>query len=613
MLLRMCTRFVHFAAWFVILPPRWSNLAEVFRRAWRVLSPEDRRRAFVLLAMLLGATGLETLGIGLLVPLLGILVDPTMLRRVPIVAQWLPNGELQVTAGAALLVGVTVVAFYLLKAVYLASVVRRQMSFAFGVQADISRRVFESCLARPYAFHASTNSAKLINTSLGEVQMFTNGVLIAGISLIAEVLVLLSVSLLLIAIEPVAALGSAAVLGVVAGGFYALIRRRLRHWGERRPILESQRLQHLQQGLSSVKELLLSGREVEFVRRYDESNRGVAAIMQREKSLSHVPRFGLEVFAVLSVVFIVVFLLAQGRDPQEVVPRVAVFAAACFRIVPSLNRISNSLQSLRFAYPAASAVELELAHCNRSPLPPPEPLVWRDSVRMCGVAFQYEGASEPVLRSVDLTINRGDRVGIVGPSGSGKSTLVNLLIGLLEPTSGTIKVDGADIRSCIRAWRAQVGYVPQSIALSDDTLIRNIAFGEMDAAIDKARVAQVVRLARLDSWVGSQASGLHARPGERGTRLSGGQLQRIGIARALYRSPSLLVLDEATSALDEGTESEVIDALSGLSRDITVLVITHRPSGLAICDRVIAVESGCVRELAVADAVSISPTEPNRA
>ncbi len=588
-------------------------MAEVFRRAWRVLSPSDRRRALAVLAMLLLATGLETLGIGLLVPLLGVLVNPAMLRDIPVVSAWLPDGELRVTAGAALLVGTGVVSFYLLKALYLALVVRRQMSFAFGVQADVSRRVFESCLGRPYSFHASTNSARLINASLGEVQVFTNGVLIAGIGLIAEVLVLLSVSALLIAIEPVAALVSAAVLGVFASAFYALIRRRLRRWGERRPILEAERLQHLQQGLSSVKELLLSGRESEFVRRYDESNRGVAAIMQREKSLSQVPRFGFEVFAVLSVVFIVVFLLGQGRDPQEVVPRVAVFTAACFRIVPSLNRISNALQSLRFAAPAAAAVEAELSRGSKLLPPPPDPLAWRESIQMRGVSFRYEGGTESVLRSVDLIIKRGDRIGIVGPSGSGKSTLVNVLIGLLEPTDGAIEVDGTDIRTCIRAWRAQVGYVPQSIVLSDDTLLRNIAFGEADAEIDEGRVDEVVRLARLGSWVDSQPAGLRALPGERGARLSGGQLQRIGIARALYRSPSLLVLDEATSALDEGTESEVLDAIARLPRDITVVVITHRPSALAVCDRVIAVEGGHMREFPAKPAVSIGDSEVKRA
>jgi ABC-type multidrug transport system fused ATPase/permease subunit len=588
-------------------------LSEVFRLAWRVLAPRDRRRALVLLAMLLVATGLETLGIGLLVPLLGVLVDPAILRQFPVVSGWLPDGELRVSAGAATLAGAAVVAFYLAKAAYLAWVVRRQMGFAFGVQADVSSRVFQSCLARPYSFHASTNSARLISTSLGEVQVFANGVLISGISLIAELLVLLSVSTLLIAIEPVAALASAAVLGLVAGGFYALIRRRLRLWGERRPILEALRLQHLQQGLSSVKEVLLSGREAEFVRRYNESNRGVAAIMQREKSLAQVPRFGLEVFAVLSVVFIVVFLLGQGRDPQEVVPRVAVFTAACFRIVPSLNRISNALQSLRFAAPAAAAVEAELSGGSKLLPPPPDPLAWRESIQMRGVSFRYVEGAESVLRSVDLIIKRGDRIGIVGPSGSGKSTLVNVLIGLLEPTDGAIEVDGTDIRTCIREWRAQVGYVPQSIVLSDDTLLRNIAFGEADATIDEVRVDEVLRLARLGPWVDAQPAGLRARPGERGARLSGGQLQRIGIARALYRSPSLLVLDEATSALDEGTESEVLDAITRLPRDITVVVITHRPSALVVCDRVISVEGGCVREFPATTADSIGVPEVKRA
>ena len=586
-------------------------MADAIRHAWRIISVRDRRGAAVLLALLLVATVLETVGIGLLVPLLGLLSAPEMLRRVPVVAGWLPEGELRVTAFAALAVGLAVVGFYVVKAGYLAWVVRRQMAFAFGVQADVSRRVFESYLSRPYSFHVGTNSSSLINNSLGEVQVFTNGVLIAGVSLVAEALVLVSVSALLVAIEPVAALASAVALGVVAIGFYVMVRRRLRLWGERRPVYEAQRLQHLQQGLSSIKELILSGRELEFVRRYDESNRGVAGILRREKALGQVPRLGLEVFAVLSVVFVVVLLLGQGREPSDVVPRVAVFAAACFRIVPSLNRISNSLQSLRFAAPVAAALDAELSRSSGPPSPPPVPMRWAGPIRVRALSFRYGDSADPVLRSVELEIRRGERIGIVGQSGSGKSTLINLLTGLLTPTDGTIEIDGADMSACLREWRAQVGYVPQSIVLSDDTLLRNIAFGEADRDIDEQRAMEVACLAQLGPLVESLPGGLRSRPGERGAKLSGGQLQRIGIARALYRSPALLVLDEATSALDEATESEVLTAIAALPRDITVAIVTHRTSALAVCDRVFSVEGGRARELVRGAVATLNDSEKN--
>lgn len=587
-------------------------MLEVAVRAWRVISPRDRKQAAVLLALLLLSTALETLGIGLVVPLLGVLSDPGVLRTFPLLSEIVPEGDLRVTPAAALAVGSALLSFYLLKALFLSWVVRRQMTFAFGVQSDVSRRIYESHLGRPYAFHVRVNSASLINKSLGEVQVFCNGVLIAGISLVSEMLVLLSVSALLVAIEPVAALGSAVALGAFAAGFYALVRRRLRLWGERRPMLEARRLQHLQQGLSGVKELILSGREAEFVRRYDESNRGVAEILGREKALAQMPRLGLEVFAVASVVAMVVLLLAKGRSETEIVPRVAVFAAACFRIVPSLNRIGNSLQSLRFAAPAAAALESDLAGAVGA-LPPPEPLRWRDAIRVKAASYRYDGASEPVLRSVNLSIGRGERVGIVGPSGSGKSTLVNLVTGLLTPSEGIIEVDGVDIGTMLRRWRAQVGYVPQSIVLSDDTLLRNIAFGEADQDIDEPRAREVAGLAQLGPWLDGQPDGIRLRPGERGARLSGGQLQRIGIARALYRRPSLLVLDEATSALDESTESEVLAAIAALPREITVLVVTHRASALAVCDRVIEVRDARVREVERPGRVTLASLEDHRA
>lgn len=584
-------------------------MIDAFRQAWGVISSRDQKRVLGLLALLLVATALETLGIGLLLPILGLIADPSRIRAVPVLASWIPEGEWRVTPSAALLVGAAVVAFYSIKAIYLSWVVRRQMAFAFGVQADVSRRIFASCLGQPFLFHTATNSATLINNSLGEVQIFTNGVLIAGVSLVAEILVLLSVSALLIIIEPIAAVAAATALGSVAAGFYALVRQRLRHWGRQRPVLEARRLQHLQQGLSSIKEVLLSGREAEIVRRYDESNRAVASILGREKSLAQLPRLGLEVFAVSSVLLMVVVLLGQGRDPVGIVPRVAVFAAACFRIAPSLNRISNALQSLRFAAPAAAALHSELSRSRGEPLAPPEPLRWSGSIRVRSVSFVYPGSSIAVLRSVSLDIVRGERVGIVGSSGSGKSTLVNLLAGLLIPTEGAIEVDGSDIRTGLREWRAQVGYVPQSIALSDDTLLRNIAFGQADDEVDEQRALEVARMAQLDPWLATQPEGIRSRPGERGARLSGGQLQRIAIARALYRRPSLLVLDEATSALDESTESEVLAAIAGLSRDITVLVITHRPSALSLCDRVLEVADGRVCAVGRGRTATLPPAE----
>jgi len=502
-----------------------------------------------------------------------------------------------------------VVTFYALKAIFLSWVVRRQMAFAYGVQADVSARIFESYLGQPYSFHMGTNSATLINNSMGEVQVFTNGVLISGVSLVAETLVLLAVSSLLIAIEPTAALVSALALGAVAAGFYSLVRRRVRHWGEQRPALEAQRLQHLQQGLSSIKEVLLSGREAEFVRRYDKSNRGVADILGREKALAQLPRLGLEVFAVVSVVLMAVVLLWQGRDPASIVPRVALFAAACFRIVPSLNRISTSLHSLRFAAPAAASLQSALSRPHGGSLPPPRPWRWGGAIRATSVSYRYPGSSRPVLQSVDLEILRGERLGIVGSSGSGKSTLVNLLTGLLEPTDGSIEVDGTDILARLREWRAQVGYVPQSIVLSDDSLLRNIAFGQADDEIDELRALEVAELAQLGPWLASQPDGVRSRPGERGARISGGQLQRIGIARALYRRPSLLVLDEATSALDESTEAEVLAAIAALPRDITVLVVTHRSSALALCDRVLEVADGHVFATARHRSVTLASAE----
>lgn len=571
------------------------------RDAWRVLSVDDRRRGILLLCALLLATALETIGVGLLLPVLGLLANPGSMRGIPFLGRLVPDDGGALPVRAMLAVSVSVIGFYVAKAFYLAWVTRHQMAFAFRVQADLSRRAFASSLLRPYAFHLRTNSADLISRALGEVQVFTQGVMISGLGLLAETLVLCSISALLLAVEPIAATTAAVVLGSMALGFQLVVRRRLRIWGERRPLLEAERLRHLQQGLLGAKEVILAGREEEFVRRYDASNRGVAMMLAREKALAQVPRFALEVLAVASVLVVVSVLLVRGAGMAEIVPRVALFAAACFRLAPSLNRVSTTLHSLRFSAPAAHALARDLGDAACVALPEPRPHAWHGSIRMHGVSFRYEGSASDVLSGVELEIRRGERVGIVGASGSGKSTLVNLLIGLLDPSTGSITVDQGDIRSFLRSWRAQVGYVPQSVALSDDDLESNIAFGIDRNRIDRERVAEVARLARIDGLLAGQAG---RRAGERGARLSGGQIQRIGIARALYRRPSLLVLDEATSALDEATEAEVLESVAALPRNVTVILIAHRGRALSICDRVVRVDAGGIHAPSTSDSIA---------
>jgi len=279
-----------------------------------------------------------------------------------------------------------------------------------------------------------------------------------------------------------------------------------------------------------------------------------------------------------------------------------LFAAAAFRLIPSVNRILAAMQSLRFSRPVIDTLheELKLGPLNPDGLPAKGAgstrRAFQSEMRLSGISYSYQGAAGAALDDMSLVIRQGEFVGFIGPSGSGKSTLVDVILGLLTPDAGQVMVDGQNIQQDLRAWQDQIGYVPQTIFLTDDTLRRNVAFGLREIQIDELAVHRAIKDAQLEEFVAGLPDGLETIVGERGIRLSGGQRQRIGIARALYHDPAVLVLDEATSALDTETEKGVMQAVMALQHNKTILVVAHRLSTVAHCDRLYRLEHGSVAD-----------------
>jgi ATP-binding cassette, subfamily B, bacterial PglK len=292
---------------------------------------------------------------------------------------------------------------------------------------------------------------------------------------------------------------------------------------------------------------------------------------------------------------LVSLLVTLRHEPSGALPLLGLYAYAGFRVIPSANRIMTYVNDLRYSRAWIHDLRADLAAL---PAPPPapagaaEPIRFGRELALERVSYAYAGAGDAVLTGVELTIARGESIGIVGPSGAGKSTLVDLLLGLLEPTAGRITVDGRDIASALGSWQRHIGYVPQEPFLLDDTIRRNVAFGIADADVDDRRVTTALRRAQLAEFVGGLRDGLDTLLGERGTRLSGGQRQRVAIARALYHDPEVLVFDEATSALDTTTERELIDSLEALRGVKTLVVIAHRLSTVRRCDRLALLRDG---------------------
>jgi len=564
-------------------------------KMYALLTPTERQGALRLLALMVVGMVVDTLGISLVIPGIAMLIEADLAKTHPRLQPLLE--ALGNPTRTELIVGamLTLIVFYLLRTAFLAFLAWRQSGFAYGVQAHLSQRLLTSYLGQPYTFHLQRNSAQLIRNATREVEFFTLYCLINALLIGTEGLVMLGIAALLLMIEPVGAVVVTLVMGLAAWIFSLATRGRLARWGLARQYHEGVRLQRLQEGLGGAKEVMLLGREAEFLKQYHTHNSASAILAQRQATVLQLPRLWLELLAVVGLAVLVLTMVAQGREITALVPALGLFAVAGFRFMPSLNRVLTAVQGFRYGQPTIQVLHDELGRA----VPESRPrragtLGFRGELRLSDVGYTYPGTSVPSLKNCSVLIRAGECLGIVGPSGAGKSTLVDVCLGLLTPTVGAVTLDSIDIRDDLRAWQNQIGYVPQSVYLTDDTLKRNIAFGLSDEEIDEAAVWRAVRDAQLEEFVRTLPSGLETVVGERGTTISGGQRQRVGIARALYHDPAVIVLDEATSALDVDTERGVLRAVSALHGRKTVMIVAHRLSTVVACDRILRLEEGRV-------------------
>lgn len=569
---------------------------EPFKKLWQLLTKEQRRASYTLLILMIIGMILETLGIGLVIPTLALMTDYNTISQY--LTESFGINLLENLSQEKLIISgmIVLVCVYTFKALFLGFLVWKQTLFVFGLQENLSKRLFKSYIKQPYTFHLQRNSAQLIRNVTTEVAILAT-VIQSVLALTTEGLVLLGIMVLLLIVEPIGAIFVISVLGLAGWVFHRLTKTHIYRWGKARQHHDGLRIQHLQQGLGGAKEVKLLGREEGFLSQFNRHNSASAHVGQRQRVLQFLPRLWLELLAVIGLAVLVLTMILQGKPAGSLLPTLGLFAAAAFRLMPSINKVLVSMQSLKYAVPVIDTLYNEFNQFKTSvQLNNNQLLTIRNNLIMNEISFRYPAVDKLALDNISFEIPFGSSIGIIGGSGAGKSTLVDIILGLLTPNSGSINIDGIDIQQNLRSWQDQIGYVPQTIYLTDNSLRQNIAFGISVDDIDEAAISSVIKAVQLESFVNELPDGLNTIVGERGVRLSGGQRQRIGIARALYHDPAVLVLDEATSSLDSETEMGVMDAVNALQHKKTILIVAHRLTTLKNCTQIIELEHGKIKQ-----------------
>ncbi len=575
---------------------------KVIRQLWHILAPRRRIEGAILLCGLALGALFEALSIGLIIPFIAVLKDPAVVLQAP-AAEWFLS-VLGIGDAQSLIIAFAVALFgaFVLKSSYLMFLYNCLYRYAFDEQASLSRRLLIGYLNMPYPFHLRRNTSELIKVTTETTQRFT-AFLISLLTVFGEVLVILALIFLLLAVDPQATTGAVLVLAVPAVLIYWSMQRRLGEAGRVAEGSVGAMIQWTEQALGGIKEALVMDRAGFFADRHAEQARRFANAQRVVMFLSGVPRLVMETLAVSAMIAIALIILMRERDMQSLLPVFGMFAVAAIRLMPSAVRVSSGLAHLRFHGAATEVLYNELRElygCRMSGAPShardlASRMPFRRSLVLEHLSYRYPLMEQPAANDLSLEIPRGHWVGFIGPTGAGKTTLVDLILGLLTPTSGRILIDDRDLQDDVLGWQRNIGYVPQDIYLIDDTIRRNVAFGVADEDIEDERVWKALRASQADNFVRSMPDGLSALTGQRGERLSGGERQRLGIARALYRDPEVLVVDEATANLDSETEAAVVDTLARLRGDKTIIVIAHRLSVLSDCDCVYLLRQGRIQ------------------
>jgi ABC-type multidrug transport system fused ATPase/permease subunit len=575
------------------------TLPQLLRRLWHHINPRRRMQFGLLFIVMILASFAEVISIGAVLPFLGALTAPDRIFLHPM-AQPLIHA-LSLTESKQLLLPLTI-AFAI--GALLAGVMRLillyvQTRLSYAIGADFSFSIYRRTLYQPYAVHVARNSSEVISGISVKANGIVASTLLPLTSIVSSILILLSILLALLAIEPVVSFAAFIGFGAIYVVIILTTKKALARHSQRINYELGRVIKALQEGLGGIRDVLIDGTQATYCKIYRDADFPLRRAQASVSIIKGSPRYGIEALGMVLIAVLAFSLASRSSGIASAIPALGALALGAQRLLPVLQLAYSSWTSMR----GGQALLNGVVDLLDQPLPAyvdvlTQPLMpFQHSITLNDLTFQYAKDAPWVLQhGFSLRIQKGSRIGFIGATGSGKSTLLDIIMGLLQPTSGCLAIDGVNITELNhRGWQAHIAHVPQAIFLSDTSIAENIAFGVPAEQIDLDRVHQAAKKAQISGTIETWSKQYNTLVGERGVRLSGGQRQRIGIARALYKEVDVIVFDEATSALDNDTERAVMEAIENIGDEVTVIIVAHRLTTLKNCTQVVELEDGQVR------------------
>lgn len=552
---------------------------------FKILDPKDKLKIFFLFLMMVLAVLLEVVSIASILPLTREFFEPTenlfFLKEIRIFSAY---------EGIYVLI-VFFLIIYFFKFIYLFYFYYFQNKFINNLSAKLTTQLFATYLFKSYEFHTQKNSSILVRNLVTEIKLICSSFINPIFTIIIEVTIIFGILIFLFNYQITISIIMGMIFIVLILTYFLTVKKSFLRWGNQRQHLNSLSLKFSLQGLNGIKEIMVYSKQAFFKSALSKNEHEYANVSILYSTFQQLPRLLFEFIIIFLLVSLMFFLKYQDLPNSQIFEILGVFSLASIRFIPSASRIIGSLQLLRYATPSMDVVLKENMISDKEfekiikKQKNTEDFSFHNSINLTDVNFKFENKKEIILQDVNLEINKNEIIGIYGQSGTGKSTIVDLICGLLKPTSGTIIMDGKDIGDNIFSWRNKFGYVTQNTYLIDDTIKNNIILGDIEN-FDVSRLENSIKLSQLEDFVKKLPDGIETNVGERGAMLSGGQIQRIGIARAIYNKSEILIFDESTNSLDVDSEQKIIDEVHNLKKFKTIIMISHKMSVLNICDKI---------------------------